>query len=414
MKETASTIVFLLMGVVYVILSVFLHGIPKPLLSLVLVFTTTVYLFGFYKINFSLITVNKILAVSIIYACILFVSPINYSSDTTAYALGARVAFLGKYNPFTTPYIQYETDEIYFRFKDYMWAKYPYTYSPLFLYTSGLLLFFSGNNIWVNILLFKILFLSTFVAGVFLFRKISGNNRILYLYSLNPIILHELVKEAHIESLIILIILAGLFYYIRGKYYLSFFAFLSLIFIKIYYVVFLPVFIYKFIRANKHWMKRLAIMLLAGFFIFVVLYLPFWRGFDTFKMVSGLFPGSMATIISFNFLAVPLMFVFQLFYSDPYKNYFASSAALFVVGCISILLYFAKNLKSRGDYVSLVNSLNIMYLLFILFLINWFFPHYATLSIMFFSLMSVWNMKKYSKALFFLTFYSSFYNLILK
>jgi len=415
MKDQISVFIFILMGTIYFFISIIFVNIPKPIFSIILIFLSLIYFVGFKTIDFEKFSSKRISFFAILISVILFTTPLDFGSDVTNYILGARTAFLGGYNPYVTPYTEFKPDLIYDSFKDYTWAEVPYTYSPLFLYISGFLLFLSGGDLLINMWLFKFLFLLTFIAGVYVFSKLTSSSKLLYLFSLNPIILNELVRIVHIESLLILIIMAGLYFYKTENIFLSFLAFLSLVFIKIYFILFLPLLFINIIKKHKDLIKQMLSACLVGFFIFFILYFPFWRGIDTFSGIIKLVAGSSQVIISINLLSIIIASIVKVLYQDTYRSYMISSYILLGLGlAMIVVLYFMNIRKPKSSFFDYAVSLNTTYLLFLFLMVSWYFPHYATISIMLFSLLSAWNIKKYSMGLFFLTFYSSFYYIFLK
>ena len=165
----------ILSGAVFIYLPFFLQNPSQVVIGYFLIFLSVIYIISYYLVPFDKISIRKIILVSTISASILFLSPAKIRNDTTAYILGAREAFLGKLNPYTTPYIQYKSDPLWNNFQNYTWAKYNYTYSPFFLLFSGLLLFISSGNFWVNVLLFRFLFLVCFLLTLYILKKLIKN-----------------------------------------------------------------------------------------------------------------------------------------------------------------------------------------------------------------------------------------------
>ncbi len=406
--------IFLVMGIIYCFMSGYSRQIPNLILSPLLIFLCLIYLFGYKKLDFNKISSAFIMGCSVVFAIILFIAPLKTGSDTTNYILGARVAFIGKYNPFTTPYSQFKTDPIYRNFEDYAWSHTAYTYSPLFLYLSGFLLYLSGGNFWTNVILFKLVFLLTYISGIYLLGRINKRSDILYLYSLNPIILNELVKEAHIESLTIILLMIALYFYLKKRHFASFLIFISSAMLKIYYLQFIPFFFINLIKLHKHRIRQVILMNLCGFIIFALLYLPFWRGESTFSGIIRLVSGHSDKLISLNFLSVLIMPLTGKFIDDPYRNYTISGYILLIIGAIMIILYAIRLLYKKANFRDLPESLNIVYLIFLLFMVNWFFPHYATISIFLSVFLYSYQHKKiYLNLIFFLSLFSSIYYLIL-
>lgn len=408
-----DTILFLVMGVIYSGLSLYVNSIPNSTLSIVLVVLTILYVWGYKKTNFEKLTLRKIFVVIFIISTILFASSYQTGSDITNYILGARVEIIGKQNPYEIAYTEFKTDSIYGNFKDYVWGTMPYTYSPLFLQISKILLLLSGGNFLIHAWLFKLLFYLTYLSSVYLFSKINRDLKSIYLFALNPLILNELVRVPHVESLIIFILLLGIYYYKNKRFNFSFAAFIALVLIKIYYILLIPVYFLDFLRDYKTKFWKMFKLGFVGGITFVAFYVPYWRGLDTFTGIYTLFSSDFG-LISYNTLTVILMPVVSIFEGNFIKNYEISGRILAVMGILLIIYYFIKSIKKKINFYSFINTLGITYLIFLFFMVNWFFPHYATVLIPLFALYSKTCVEKYPKYIFALTFYSALYYLILK
>jgi len=410
-----QAVFFVFFGVIYFILSISKIHIPNAVFSLIITILCLVYYFGFKNLDFRKISPKTIVIISIIFAIILFTRSQQLESDITNYILGARVAFLGHLNPYVTPYSEFKSDNLYGMFKDYGWRQYSYAYSPLLLYVSGALLHLSGGNIWINIFLFRILFFLTFIASVYIMRKLTDDPRTLYLYAINPIILNELVREAHVESLLILLLLSGLYLFKRGKYFLAYLLFLALLLIKIYFLLFIPFFLLFLFKLKKPVFKTFILFCISGLIILIIFYLPFWRGMATFSTVSELLGNSSYQIITFNFLSVLLMPLVAKLYPDPYQNYAFSGKMLGLIGIIIIIFIAYKLFKdSKSEIFSFVKYISAAYFVFLFFLVNWFFPHYATVLLLLLTLLASYKLKLYSKLTLILSLYCSLYYMILR
>ena len=405
----------ILLGIIYIFLSLFSKQYSNVTFSLVLTLACLIYFIGYYIIDLNKIPAKIILLTAFIYSLILFTTPINKSSDTTAYLLGARVAFIGKYNPYTTPYIQFKSDVMYQNFKNYTWAEFPYTYSPLFLYISGIFLYIAGNNFITNIMIFRIFFLITFIAGTFIFKKISKNHQALYLYLLNPIVLNDLVKESHIESLLVLLILAGVYFFLFKKFLRAFLSFISAFLIKINFIIFLPMVLIHMMRSGALSTKKIFIIAIAGASAIVLSYLPFWQGVDIFSRIIGLISGSKFQLISINFVCLVLIPILTLFHKSLYDGYILSGQILFIAGIIIYTFYSIRLFITKTDIYMLIKSLNFSYFIYLFFLINWFFPHYATILLLLSALIYGFKEEpRYLKYIFIITIYSSLYFILPK
>lgn len=414
-EKITAFLIFGSMGIAYLFISIYSKSIPNPIFSLILTSVCLIYFYGYKKINLKKIPAGAVIGISVIFAVILFFTPIKNGSDVINYILGSRVAFIGKLNPYIVPYSQFTTDPIYQNFKNYGWVNNPYPYSPLFLYIGGVLLFLSRGNFLLNVMLFRVLFLLTFIASSLIIRKITKGSQVIYLFSLNPIILNELVREAHVESLLVFWVLMSIYFYYNKRFFASFLSLLTVVSVKIYYILFIPFFLINLFRSHNLQVKQIIQMVLLGLFILTIIYIPFWQGTNTFLGITRLTSGESGNLMTFNFLSVSLMPFMAKFYKNPFENYINSGHALSIIGAVIMVIYAIKVLyNKRADFISLIKSLNIVYLIFLFFLVNWFFPHYATTLIFFgILLFNMTEQKKYFYYTFFLTFYSSLYYIIL-
>lgn len=402
---------------VYIYLSFFSPNPTQKTAGLFLIFLTIVYLIGFYFIPFKKISIKKIILISIFFSVILFLSPPNIKSDTTAYILGSREAFIGKLNPFTTPYIQFKSDLLWSKFQNYVWANYKYTYSPLFLLMSGVLLLFSSGNFWVNVTLFRLLFLFSFNIALFIIRKYVNNPKTFYLFVLNPIVQYELIKEAHIEALLILFLSISLYYYFKKKFFTSFIWLFITSLIKLNYLIFIPLLLVKVYKSNQHKVFIVLKYLAFAFLITFILYFPFLNGGNPLTRAYELIFPNSHIVISPNLAAVPIMIFVSLHTRNLFNNYFISTKILFFGGIILTLIVYFKNFLYKGDeqIIHYLKSLSILYFIFLFFLINWFFPYYSTVAIFLLSLVYEFKPRNiYFNYILSLTLFSSAYHLLLK
>lgn len=415
-QKLAVVSVPFLMGVIYSFISVNALVIPFPVFSVIVTFLSLTYIFGYHFIPFKKIPVKHIAIVASIFAIILFFSPANIKSDTSSYIIGARTFFLGKMDPYLHPYRDFKSDTIYPNFIGYTWAQTTYTYSPLFLYTSGLLLWLSQGNFWTNAVLFKFLFLITYLGSLLIFGKVvKGSSKYFYLYSLNPIILVELVLGAHIESLIIFLLGASFLFLRKGKYSLSYLSVLAIFLVKIYFVIFLPFYFLAAIGRNKDSISKVLKLSVATLAITAFFYLPFISKSNVFSRIIELILGNSGKIITFNPLTILLMPAGKLFGNDPYLNYILAGKFLFAIGCIFLFFLAVKFHHNRDRLSSLCIYLTYSYLIYLFLLISWFFPHYATVAIFLLTyLASTLKKKMYTDVIFFLSLYSSLYYFILR
>jgi alpha-1,6-mannosyltransferase len=122
-------------------------------------------------------------------------------------------------------------------------------YPALSQYVFWLAASLSPNNIHGSVLVIKIVMFATEIGSLFLLRKLISSfnlppSRVL-LYALNPLVIIELVGNAHLEAMMIFFVLLAIVLLNSNKELLSAVAYSAAICVKIIPVIFLPVIIQR-------------------------------------------------------------------------------------------------------------------------------------------------------------------------
>jgi hypothetical protein len=107
--------------------------------------------------------------------------------------------------------------------------------------------------------------------------------------------------------------------------------------------------------------------------------------------------------------------ILTLFHKSLYESYILSGQILFITGIIIYTFYSMRLYVSKTDIYTFLKSLNFSYFIYLFFLINWFFPHYATVLLLLTTL--IYGFKEESNSLKIIsaiTVYSSLYFILPK
>ncbi len=309
------------------------------------------------------------------------------SSDFFSYISQSRVFSVYGENPFFSSFAEFPQDDFFSALKN-SWSDEVTPYGPVFIYLMSVVTFLGKNSLLLTIFLTKSLFVLVNFGILFLLNKIFKDNFINFLYIFNPILLIEFGINMHNESILILFILIGLYFYFKKglkNFLLASNFFLLAVFVKIYMIIFLPILGSFIFFHQKNARKKIILLFLVGgsfFVLAVITYLPFFEGKETFR-------GIIAQSEKWNlFSCSPLIFIgvmiSYLRNSNPLENIheITNNCRIFFVGT-SLIFYvyvYAKLRKGKNllkdDSLILCLTLILSWFYFTSF--SWFMPWYLT------------------------------------
>ncbi len=143
---------------------------------------------------------------------LLFV-PSLLTKDVFDYMVHGRILAIHRANPFEVPAEAFGADDF---FRAMGWPQYTALYGPGWISTCGLLAWLAPDNVAGSLLLYKILFGAVHLANGLLIRALlrgwgrpALTGELLYLW--NPLVLLQVVGQAHNDGFLVLWALLGLF-----------------------------------------------------------------------------------------------------------------------------------------------------------------------------------------------------------
>ncbi len=201
--------------------------------------------------------------------------------------------------------------------------------------------------------------------GSKLLRKIGGNPNKIFMYALNPFIIIELTGNLHFEPVMLFFLVVSLYLFHKKKWILSAFMLAFSISIKLIPLLFLPIFLKRFLikKGKIEWKENIVKLLLFYSTIIItsiVLFLPFLSEFlvNSYSKSVGLWFKSFEFNASFYYVFREIGYLFRGY------NEIAIIGKILPLLTILFLLYislFKKNKSSRGIITSMLFSLSFYY-----------------------------------------------------
>lgn len=342
------------------------------------------------------------------------------SIDVFTYIHTSRVLSVHHANPYTSSFDDF-SDEFSSQIAN-CWSDKPTPYAPLFTIISSGLTFIGQNNLFFSLYLFKVLFCILNILSVYLIYKITLNYKATILYAWNPILLFELVLNAHNDILTIVLLLVSLYFFNckqnNIKYIsIAFFFLLLSSLIKYITAILLPVFFiiaWRRIEDRKQKINTILYLLATSIFTLTVFYYPFWEGTTIFsRLVSQ--AGSFSPNWLFSSpLIIILSAVSSLFQSENIiANATQASKYIFIIFYVLFLIYlfFNKHVSSHKAIFYFAIPLLMFYISFFTWLMPWYLTVLIALAIL--TLRPDYP-KKYFYFLLGLSSYSALYYLLLR
>jgi hypothetical protein len=276
--ETTINIYYLHIGIVCILLILLLLYIKSC--SLILKENISIKIIVSFAIIFNL--------------SLIFIPPIT-SSDLYTYISRSRIVSEYHENPYLVPFSSFPNDELYSSLKT-RWSNNTAIYGPLFTSVGSALTYIAGSNLFLNIFLFKFIFVICNIFIIFIIQKLTKNKIATFLYSWNPFIIFEFALNSHNDAMLILLTLLSLFYFFKKSsiktLLLGWVLLILSVLIKFFTLIFLPFYLLFAVVNSKLRKEKINFFILAcllGLFFVVLTYLPYWEGFGIFNRLRALF-----------------------------------------------------------------------------------------------------------------------------
>ena len=221
--------------------------------------------------------------------------------DVFAYVADGRLLALHNVNPFTVAPNAFPSDPIipYLAFPDE-----PAQYGPLWVLLGGAFATLSEGDLLKEVLLYKAVAVAAHLGSgaltYLIARRLSGETRIArlsaYLYLWNPMLLWEMVGNAHNDGFMMLLGLVAVWLFVAGFDLLVLGALAAATLVKVPVAIIGPVLLVGLLR--RSWARAIESALL-GLALAAAVYRPFWEGPDTLTALqrTDLFTASFGSVL---------------------------------------------------------------------------------------------------------------------
>lgn len=267
-----------------------------------------VVLYALYAFGYRLIreTKSRISLIAVLGAGSIFCAELVWAYPATAvdvfgYVAHGRLLALHNVNPFTVVPNAFPSDAIipFLAFPDE-----PSQYGPIWVLIGGAFAALAQGDLLKEVLLYKLVAASAHVAGAAVIYPIArGLTRdpklataSAYLYVWNPMLLWEMVANAHNDGVMMLFGLIGVWLFVAGKDRLVLAAVAAGALVKVPVALIAPSLFVGLLRRGRSQAIEGALLAVA---LAVVVYQPFWQGPDTLTALhrADLFTASFGSVL---------------------------------------------------------------------------------------------------------------------
>ncbi len=194
-------------------------------------------------------------------------SPVMFSSDIFAYAMYGRAMSVHGGNPYAATMPMPSTDPYYIQFgQDYL----PSWYGPVWTFVSAGVTWFTGENLGVTVLAFRLVAIACALATsgliVASLRRHAPENaaRGLVLFLWNPLLVMETGFSGHNDSVMLVFVAAGVWLHLRGRKEWAVLALTLSALVKFLTGMLVPLYVLLVIREAATWRERAGFVLRSG------------------------------------------------------------------------------------------------------------------------------------------------------
>ncbi len=312
---------------------------------------------------------NIIILITILTVIIpIFIYPVN-AIDIFDYIAQSKIFYFYKQNPYLTNLASAPYDN----FWQYAgWQNQGLLYGPIWLisvFLPNLLVNYSNNNALVNsLILFKTQNFILLLIVAFIITKIHSSKKLFYWYLFvgNPFITYEVIANGHNEILVVLFLILAI-YFSKKRPNLTCLFLTLMALIKIYFILLIPLYLFRLIIINRYNFKKIIKPLLFSAITFFLIYLPF-----IFK--SGFKPILINMFASQNYFTYSINSLIReyLYHYNYSSNFilFAQIILYFIFFILSVLII-KKTLKNNLFFMLFI-VINLL-IIFLTFSHPWYF-----------------------------------------
>ena len=226
----------------------FIGYFNRPISSLIFILIilslTIHYIFLIRAAVKNQVSKSEITKLIFITAFILLLSYPAFSHDIFNYIFDARIIAKYGQNPYQFTALDFPSDT-WTRFMH--WTHRTYPYGPLWVISSLPFYIIGLGKFVLTLILFKLLFLLSYIGSIVYIRKISSIikiepiNQSLVFFAFNPLIIIETQVSPHNEILMLFLTLIGLFFFLKGKIYKSLLMMIAAGLIKFISFIYIPI-----------------------------------------------------------------------------------------------------------------------------------------------------------------------------
>ena len=261
----------------------------------ILLVVFVLYILASRQVNLSQVSLKLILSFAVVFNfTLVFILPIA-SDDVFSYISESRVVSKYRSNPYYVPYDEFKHDILYSKIKT-VWSKDVTNYGPLFTVFGTALSFIVGDNLFLNVYLFKIAFVSFNLLIAWLIFKVTKSKIALVLYSWNPLILFEISLNAHNDILMVAFFVLSLCFLFKDSslksHLLSWVLLILSVLVKYFTAIFIHfylVFSLVTLQDKLEKIKFLILSVLCGLLTTMLIFFPFWESPDILSGALGIY-----------------------------------------------------------------------------------------------------------------------------
>lgn len=249
----------------------------------ILLVVFVLYILASRQISLFQVSPKLILGFAVLFnLTLVFILPVA-SDDVFSYISESRVVSKYRSNPYYIPYDEFKDDILYSKIKT-VWSKDVTNYGPLFTVFGTALSFIGGDNLLLNVYLFKTAFVVFNLLVAWLVYKVTKSKVSLVLYSWNPLILFEISLNAHNDILMVMFFVLSLYFLFKDNslksHLISGVLLILSVLVKYFTAIFIPfylVFSLVTLRNKLEKIKFLILSVFCGLLTVVLIFFPFWK-----------------------------------------------------------------------------------------------------------------------------------------
>lgn len=349
----------------------------------ILLIAFVLYILASRQVRLSQVSPKLILSFAILFnLTLVFVLPVA-SDDVFSYISESRVVSKYRSNPYYVPYDEFKYDILYPKIKT-VWSKDVTNYGPLFTAFGTILTFIGGDNLLLNVYLFKIAFVALNLLVAWLIFKVTKSKISLILYSWNPLILFEVSLNAHNDILTVAFFVLSLYFLFKDSsiksHLLSWILLILSVLVKYFTVIFIPfylVFSLVTLRDKLEKIKLLILSVLCGLLMTMLILSPFWESPDILSGAFGVYSSRTFSLSPGIALGNTILSYFSK--TDAYNS--ARTVSQIILGVIFSFGLFRLIKSNNNKFSQLLVVLSIIFASMLGFGFNLLVPRYFVLLI---------------------------------